>query len=275
MFSRLNLYIYWTPKHRSKLALREHEVRASARVGCLPLASSDTRGVSMERGRGPGSKPSIRRLRRLERACFGIGAALLVLFAGARLHSAVSRNFELASFDQAKAALADATTEITLDQSPLGRRQDRQVRREPAPGLRAAAGSSPDSPARNRGSGAARRRRAHPQSCGRRHPGHRSPGRARQCRHRRTPRRLLPRPQGHRDGRPSPARDPDRQPGVSGDLDPDRGPGGRRGVGAHRGIGADAGDLLPVLFRRQRSAAFHRTGRGPVPALAAEGRQNR
>jgi sortase A len=71
----------------------------------------------MERGRGPGSRPSIRRLRRLEQACFGIGAALLVLFAGARLHSAVSRNFELASFDQAKAALTAAAAEIPLDQS--------------------------------------------------------------------------------------------------------------------------------------------------------------
>jgi sortase A len=71
----------------------------------------------MERGSGPGLSPSNRRLRRLERTCFAIGALLLALFASARLHSAVSRGFELASFDQAKVALASAASEIPLDQS--------------------------------------------------------------------------------------------------------------------------------------------------------------
>jgi sortase A len=71
----------------------------------------------MERGAGPGSPPTVRRLRRLERICFGVATALLVFFAGARVHSAVSRQLELASFDRAKAALAGSATEIPLDQS--------------------------------------------------------------------------------------------------------------------------------------------------------------
>ena len=71
----------------------------------------------MREGSGRGSSNLGRRLRRLEWLCLGLGAALVLLFAGARLHSAVSQQLQLAAFDQARAAQNGAGAAASTDQA--------------------------------------------------------------------------------------------------------------------------------------------------------------
>ncbi|MDQ1349530.1 MAG: sortase, partial [Acidobacteriota bacterium] len=71
----------------------------------------------MREGSGQGSSNLGRRLRRLEWLCLGLGAALVLLFAGARLHSAVSQQLQLAAFDQARAAQNGAGAAASTDQA--------------------------------------------------------------------------------------------------------------------------------------------------------------
>ena len=71
----------------------------------------------MSEKQGSKSTPLARRLRRLEWTCFGIGATLVLLFAGARLHSTVSRQLELAAFDLARDAQGGAAPAQPMDQT--------------------------------------------------------------------------------------------------------------------------------------------------------------
>ena len=71
----------------------------------------------MNRGFDPHSTTLVRRLRRLEWACVGIGSVLLLFFAGARLHSAVSQKLELAAFDLARGAQGGAASAQPVDQA--------------------------------------------------------------------------------------------------------------------------------------------------------------
>ena len=66
---------------------------------------------------GPESNSLVRRMRRLEWFLFGIGAVLVLLFAGARLHSAVSQQLQLAAFDLARDAQGGAAPTQPLDQT--------------------------------------------------------------------------------------------------------------------------------------------------------------